>query len=152
VELVFPIASHSFIPPDRVFGNIEKEVRHMEVITDLKEYTNIIGNHATVSMLGSDCQVFDRKQTTKNNIKLPGSWHFQFSLCKRFYLKRSKVGTNVLIQGEQYYRSNSGSFKSVTKNRRSLHMLNPEVIEAGNCVNPKKLKDIQKLLKEHYGE
>jgi hypothetical protein len=25
--------------------------------------------------------------------------------------------------------------------------MKPEVIEAGNCVNPKKLKDIQKLLK-----
>jgi hypothetical protein len=31
-------------------------------------------------------------------------------------------------------------------------MMNPEVIEAGNCVNRKKLKDIQKLLKKHYGE
>jgi hypothetical protein len=30
-------------------------------------------------------------------------------------------------------------------------MMNPEVIEAGNCVNTKKLKDIQKLLKKHYG-
>jgi hypothetical protein len=29
-------------------------------------------------------------------------------------------------------------------------MMNPEVIEAGNCVNPKKLKDNQKLL--DYGE
>jgi hypothetical protein len=88
VELVFPIAGHSFIPPDRVFGNIEKEARHMKVIIDSKEYTNIIGNHATVAMLGSDCQVFDWKQAMKNNIKPPGSWHFQFSLCKRFYFKR----------------------------------------------------------------
>jgi hypothetical protein len=31
-------------------------------------------------------------------------------------------------------------------------MMNLEVTEAGNCVNPKKLKDIQKFLKKHYGE
>jgi hypothetical protein len=80
IEQVFPIAGHSFIPPDRVFGNVEKEVRHMEVIIDFKECMNIIGNYATVAMLGSDCQVFDWKQATENNIKPPGSWHFQFSL------------------------------------------------------------------------
>jgi hypothetical protein len=73
IEQVFPIAGHSFIPPDRVFGNIEKEVSRMEVIIDPKEYTNIIGHHSKVAMLGSDCQVFDWKEATKNNIKPPGS-------------------------------------------------------------------------------
>jgi hypothetical protein len=28
-----------------------------------------------------------------------GVQHFQFSPCKEFYFKRSKAGTNVLIQG-----------------------------------------------------
>jgi hypothetical protein len=45
----------------------------MEVIIDPKEYINITGNHAKVAMLGSNCQVFDWKQATKNNIKPPGS-------------------------------------------------------------------------------
>jgi hypothetical protein len=52
----------------------------------------------------------------------------------------------IRYKGEQYYRNNSGSFKSVTKKRRSLHMMNPEVNGAGNCVNPKEMKDIHKLL------
>jgi hypothetical protein len=60
----------------------------MEVILDPKEYTNIVGNRATVAMLGSDCQVSDWKQAMKNNIKPPESWHFQFPLCKWFFLKR----------------------------------------------------------------
>jgi hypothetical protein len=34
----------------------------------------------------------------------------------------------------------------VTQYRRDLHMIYPEVIEAGNSVIPLKLKDIQKLL------
>jgi hypothetical protein len=135
-----------------VFINIKKEVKPMDVTADLKECMNIKGNHVTVAMLGSDCHVFDWKQATKNNIKPPGSWHFKFSLCKRFYLKRLKVGTNVLIQGEPYYRSTSGSFRSVTKKRSGLHMMNPEVIEAGNGVNSEKLEDIQKLLEQDYGE
>jgi hypothetical protein len=36
IELVFPIACHSFIPSYRVFGNIEKKVRRMEFIIDPK--------------------------------------------------------------------------------------------------------------------
>jgi hypothetical protein len=45
-------------------------------------------------------------------------------------LKRSKAGTDVQIEEKPYYRSNSGSFKSVTKKEKKL---NTEVIEAGNC-------------------
>jgi hypothetical protein len=68
VTELFLIAGHSFIPPDKVFRNIEKKVWHMEVIIEPKEYTNIIGNLATVAMLGGDCQVFYWKQARKNNI------------------------------------------------------------------------------------
>lgn len=32
VEIVYPVTGHSFIPPDRVFGNIEKVFRKSEVI------------------------------------------------------------------------------------------------------------------------
>ncbi|CAG9838697.1 unnamed protein product [Diabrotica balteata] len=32
VQLVFPVTGHSFIPPDRVFGNIEKEIKKQENI------------------------------------------------------------------------------------------------------------------------
>jgi hypothetical protein len=82
IELVFPIPGHSFIPPDRNFGNIEKYVKHMEVTVDPKEYMNIIGNHVTVALLGSDYQVCDWKHAMKTNIEPPGSWYFQFSVYK----------------------------------------------------------------------
>lgn len=32
VEIIYPVTGHSFLPPDRVFGNIEKEFRKPEVI------------------------------------------------------------------------------------------------------------------------
>jgi hypothetical protein len=53
----------------------------------------------------------------KNGTIPTGLWHLQFTLCKQFYLKKPKVGTNVPIQEELHYRSTSGSFKSVTKKR-----------------------------------
>lgn len=48
IELVFPVTGHSFIPPDRVFGNIEKKIRKGEVITTPDEYLDIISESATV--------------------------------------------------------------------------------------------------------
>lgn len=37
VELVFPITGHSFLPPDRVFGNIEREIKKLEEIIKPEE-------------------------------------------------------------------------------------------------------------------
>jgi uncharacterized protein (UPF0212 family) len=38
------------------------------------------------------------------------------------------------------------SFKSETKKRGAMHVINSDVREAGNSVNPKKLKYSEKLL------
>nr|CAH7762377.1 unnamed protein product [Callosobruchus chinensis] len=54
IQLIFPITGHSFIPPDRVFGNVEKEVKQREIIVNPNEYINIISNSATVKKLGED--------------------------------------------------------------------------------------------------
>lgn len=48
IELIFPIPGHSFIPPDRVFGLIEKEIKHMENIVQPEEYIEVYKNYGTV--------------------------------------------------------------------------------------------------------
>lgn len=48
VELIFPVTGHSFIPPDRVFGVAEKEIRKRNSIVQTNEYIDIIKNHASV--------------------------------------------------------------------------------------------------------
>lgn len=57
IELIFPVIAHSFMPADRVFGNIEKELRKMEVVIDPEEYTEVTKNHATVTL--NTTEVFD---------------------------------------------------------------------------------------------
>lgn len=42
IEIIFPVTGHSFMPPDRVFGNIEKVLKKREVIIQPKEYCDII--------------------------------------------------------------------------------------------------------------
>lgn len=42
VQLVFSITGHSFLPPDRGFGNIEKDIKKQEVIIDPNKYIEMI--------------------------------------------------------------------------------------------------------------
>lgn len=58
LQLVFPVTGHSFLPPDRVFGRIEKDIRQEEEILSPAEYHEIIGKHETIVELGKDWKVF----------------------------------------------------------------------------------------------
>lgn len=76
IELVFPVPGHSFLPADRVFGNIEREIKKKEVILSPEEYKQVFGNYGkVVNFQGMD---FDWKFTLNRVMKPTGSWHFQF--------------------------------------------------------------------------
>ncbi|KAJ8874588.1 hypothetical protein PR048_025454 [Dryococelus australis] len=57
--LVFPVVSHSFIPPDRVFGKIERALKKMPEIVDPIEYESVNSKFGSVIHLGDDCFVYD---------------------------------------------------------------------------------------------
>ncbi|CAF4948469.1 unnamed protein product [Pieris macdunnoughi] len=61
VELVFPILDHSFIPPDRVFGLVEKEIKRMETILKPVEYVK--GEPNDCADIGSYKSVLKRGKT-----------------------------------------------------------------------------------------
>lgn len=69
VELVFPITGYSFLPPDRVFGNIEKEVKKTEEIILPGEYRTIRGGFGKVLQMGDDVDVFDFKTISEKITK-----------------------------------------------------------------------------------
>lgn len=48
VELIFPVTEHSYLPADRVFGNIEKRFRKIDTIITPKQYIDIISEQATM--------------------------------------------------------------------------------------------------------
>lgn len=43
LEVIFPVVGHSYLPPDRVFGNIEKVVRKRNTLVTPDEYYEIFG-------------------------------------------------------------------------------------------------------------
>lgn len=151
IELVFPITGHSFIPPDRVFGGIEKQllVRKMPVIINPNDYIDIFNQHATVIKL-KDCGVFDWKTVAKTLLKSTNSWHFKFNTCKRFYIERSKH--SVTVRGERNYETDTGIAKSVFKKGCKIsHTLQLCTIPVGVPLKPAKINDVQILLKKHFG-
>lgn len=65
----FPIRGHSFMPPDRVFGRVEKDYRRRETIISPKEYIEILRKHGQVNEWGKDWFTLDMKTKAKDIVK-----------------------------------------------------------------------------------
>lgn len=68
-RITFPIRGHSYLPPDQVFGRVEKEYRRYEVMKMPKSYHNILERHGIVRHINSSWQVKDYKNMTATMLK-----------------------------------------------------------------------------------
>lgn len=149
IEFLFPVPGHSFLPDDRVFGNIEKEVKQKEEILALEEYEVIFENRGTLIKFDKN---LDWKTALQDVMKPPGNWHFQFATCKRYHLSRTQ-NNKILVKGEIHYNSDHGVYKSILKKQKSFLNLEPSRIEKDAVtIKDSKLKDVDNLLKNHFGE
>ena len=81
---VFPIVGHSFIPPDRVFGNLEREFQKIYVIEKPEIYIDIMKKHATViRLVGENCPARGWKTYADGQIKELGNWHLSSKSQKK---------------------------------------------------------------------
>lgn len=149
LEFIFPMVGHSYIPPDRVFGRIEKELRRMETIINPQEYIDIFSKYGQVKIVGKDVPVYDFKSCVAENVKAPSQLHFQFAPSKRLKLVKDKK--SILLKGETTYRSDLGSFKPFLKKGKMFNF-EPDQLPVQVPVKPEKLKDVDKLLKQHFGD
>uniref|UniRef100_A0A6P7G646 Uncharacterized protein LOC114336327 n=1 Tax=Diabrotica virgifera virgifera TaxID=50390 RepID=A0A6P7G646_DIAVI len=83
IELIFPVTGHSLLPADRVFAQMEKKVRNIEVITKPLEDVDLLRESGLVFHLGQESEVRDWKQGVTDNLKSTGSWNFPFRQSKR---------------------------------------------------------------------
>lgn len=150
LQITFPVVGHSFMPPDRTFGLIERSIKKKTTILTPKEYTDIIGQYSTVIHFGSECQVYDFKKECTNIMKKPGLWHFKFNACKRFIITRSNKN-NALIRGEPNFVADVGEAKMVCKRGKSFTSMRPQTLTRGRPLKEAKIKDLQFLLEKHFG-
>ncbi|XP_057671231.1 uncharacterized protein LOC130902959 [Diorhabda carinulata] len=84
IEVVFPVVGHSFLPPDRVFGRIERSIKKRESIVNPNEYIEIFEESGTVRQFGNNnLLVYNWKSALGKILKPTAQWHFKISLCKR---------------------------------------------------------------------
>lgn len=153
IQLIFPVPGHSFIPPDRVFGRIEKELKKISTISSPEQYYKIFEKYGTVLKIGRDFNVYNWKAATGEIVRKPNNWHFQFSVSKRFIITRGKTPTaDILVRGEPGYNTDVGIARKVLKPNRKVAEINPVQIAVGIPVKQTKRDDINKLLRLHYGE
>lgn len=152
VELIFPVTGHSFIPPDRVFGVAEKEIRKRNTIVQPNEYVDIIKKHATVFHL-KDIEVCDWKTASQQIHKGTQAFHFKIMSCKRFVFTRMKGDPRgVIVRGEPFYHNDTGSRRSITKPGKYASDIFPEPITTSPKLKKEKINDVDKLLTKHFGK
>lgn len=152
VQLVFPVTGHSFIPPDRVFGIIEKTIKKKDTIIDVNEYYDIFETVGTVKKLGHDWNVLDWKDELKQVLKPTSSFHFKINSCKRVLLSRTK-SSNILVRGEPNYRCDINNPQGICKKGARISYINPNQLELNTVnINPKKAKNVNELLCKHFGD
>ena len=93
VELVFPVRGHSYLPADRVFGQIEKVTRSYSTIKTPTQNYEIYSKKGDVRQLGKDWVVYDIKTALKSLKKIEG-----ISAAKRIIIKRSQNNTDILLK------------------------------------------------------
>lgn len=150
VEFIFPIVGHSFLPPDRVFGRIEKVIRREGTIETPDKYMTIFKEFGTVKRLGSEVPVHDWKSAVHEVIKTTGQWHFKLSMCKRIILTKDTKG-HISVRGEVHYNCDSGVPRSILKKGKSLSSMKPVQLENQIPVKHAKLNDVSNLLAKHFG-
>lgn len=150
INYFYPIVGHSFIPPDRIFGRLEKQFRKIPCLTSINEYMNIFETIGTTIRVSSEeCKVYDWKSSCLETLKPPANWHFKFAPVKRIILSKSKQ--NILVRGEPNYHLNVGQEKGLCKRGKTITSMKPNVINKGVQVNAVKKTDVDNLLKKHFG-
>ncbi|KAJ8882578.1 hypothetical protein PR048_014389 [Dryococelus australis] len=142
----------SFIPPDRIFGHLERELLSHSVIGIPDKYMKVIRKRGTVTHLGEDCPVKDWKTYAGEKLINPATWHFQFQKAKKIVVTKSKTNTSALVRGEPFYNFESMEPKSLCKRGKTFRHTQIPDVPKGLPVKSAKLCNVKRLLVLHFGE
>lgn len=84
IRVFFPVRGHSYMPPDQVFGRIEKEIRKRQLFRTPDDYYSIFKKHGVHRPLNSRWYLSDYTRFVK-------SVAFQKSYFARLQIRESKV-------------------------------------------------------------
>ncbi|CAL9701146.1 unnamed protein product [Knipowitschia caucasica] len=139
VEYTFPVRGHSFMPPDRVFGRLEQEVKKNDTILLPSEYVTIMEKHGNVHVYGQHWECYDFKAAAAKHCT--SSRSFKISEAKVLEISGDKVGFKPQYGGDFCYHS-------LLKRGKRWETFKPALAQRVNCVKAAKKADVLKLLGE----
>lgn len=140
INHIFPVRGHSYMSPDRVFSQMEEELKKNETIVSPTQYHTIFSNYYQVFVYGKDFLFYNIKEACKGIIK-PNI--FKMTEQKRLqYVKNKKtvgLSTNYTGKYENY-------INVLQANSKIEAIGNLSVLKKSNHVIKPKQDDIKKLM------
>jgi hypothetical protein len=137
VQYTFPIVGHSYLPPDRVFGRIEKDIRRVPEIKLPAGYHSILCRHGSVRLYPTDWNIYDFK--TLASTCLRNMQAVRIRDVRRLYFKK---GATTLHASQKY----AGTLETFSILKCSLPFPRPQLVRPHSHVSQIKLKDVCELL------
>lgn len=143
IEYYFPVHGHSYLPPDRVFGRIEKELRKMPIIKSPAEYHAVYERHGKVYVYGDDWEVYDFKSLSdsivKKNPKLA-----MMKNCVWAFTPGKNIGS-VFVSDS--FAGGRQRFDMIKKTCKNFPTRTPKLVKSVTHISIQKRDDVQKLLR-----
>jgi len=139
INHIFPVRGHSYMPPDRVFGRIEKELRKRENIVSPSEYYAIFDHFCHVFVYDIDFKVYNIKEACKLIIK---SKTFKMTEQKRLLYEKNKktVGVSTNYTGEY-----DNYIKVLKRNSKIESVSTLSILDKCNYVKLPKQDNVQRF-------
>lgn len=154
IQLHYPVRGHSFLPTDRVFGRIEKDLRRYAVITKKEEYVEKIGQHGVVHRIGKDWDLKEIKGLSQNFKKMEGIQKLKRIYIQKQVNRRTGKVLNCKVCGYENFRflDSSESAISLLKQGKRIPLNIPTVDRILIPLTAAKKKDVNNLLVKQFGE
>lgn len=152
ILMCFPVRGHSYIPANRVFGRLEKNLRKHPTILFKEEYVNLCKQVGEVRELGKDWFLVDTKSLNVYYKDLQS-----VSNVKRIMIKvgiKPSGKKDIKGKGLEYYRFESDEERLVSlrkKGNRDLDKLVLQEIPLDHVITQEKRNDVKKLLETMFG-
>lgn len=132
------------MPPDRVFGRVEKNFRKIEEILAPNDYYRIYEKHGTVKKWGKDWHTSDIKTVSKAIFK--NKMPFKISQARVIIYNKTKK--SVTCQVQNTYTAGGVTVDLFKKGIRNANRVrSATLVDAKNHVSQKKKENVQVLLK-----
>lgn len=154
IQITYPVRGHSFLPADRVFGRLEREIRKYPVITSKEDYFMHFSKFGEVRILGEEWRLYDIKQLCNYYKKITDMRNLKRVIIqKESKSTRYRTKTEHLLKVYKTYKFNDLSQRGVSLLKQKHN--HPKLLNQyplGRALTQAKKKDVDNLLIKQFGE